>query len=189
MENPKHGKAGRPAGGEGDLGGGTGLGTEVDEKAGRQIPVPSADGGGVGVLPAAEGVPPPRPSGSATASSLSSREANFDGKRPYGGAEKDATLRLELTCPVASYPANALGLHDMHGNVLEWCADFFAPYPPGEAVNPVGPEEGRSRVLRGGARLHPSWHCRAAYRRSSRPSSRLGYFGFRLARTLPAASK
>jgi formylglycine-generating enzyme required for sulfatase activity len=88
-----------------------------------------------------------RPFGIGAGRALSSRQANFDGSEPYGGADKRKSLAA--TCAVASYPGNAFGLHDLHGNVWEWCADWHRPYPNGTVINPIGPSEGSSRVIPG----------------------------------------
>jgi formylglycine-generating enzyme required for sulfatase activity/tRNA A-37 threonylcarbamoyl transferase component Bud32 len=118
---------------------------------------------------------------------LSSREANFNGKSPYGGASEGPYL--ESTCRVGSYPANALGLFDMHGNVWEWCADWYRPYPPGNAANPTGPAEGSLRVYRGGGWGDYAGICRAASRYGIGPGIRISILGFRLARSLPSGGK
>ena len=57
----------------------------------------------------------------------------------------------EKTTPVGSFPANAWGLHDMHGNVWQWCQDWYGDYPQKDVVDPQGPEKGEFRVLRGGS--------------------------------------
>jgi uncharacterized protein (TIGR02996 family) len=113
--------------------------------------------------------------------SLSSTQANFDGNYPYGGA--DEGLHLARTCKVGSYPANAFGLHDMHGNVWEGCNDWYAKdyYACSPRRDPPGPSEGSHRVLRGGGWNDDGQFCRSAYRLSHAPAYRYDYLGFRVA--------
>jgi formylglycine-generating enzyme required for sulfatase activity len=75
-------------------------------------------------------------------------------------------LPLEKTSPVGSYPANAWGLHDLHGNVWEWCADRYEPgwYQAGPEADPVNTRGDRPRLIRGGAWREPAWKCRSASR-------------------------
>jgi formylglycine-generating enzyme required for sulfatase activity/serine/threonine protein kinase len=132
------------------------------------------------------GRPSSKPFGIGDGRTLSSREANFNGEFPFGGADKGPWLGA--TCRVGSYPANALGLMDMHGNVWEWCADWLADYPSGAATNPTGPTEGSFRVFRGGCCNTRAVYCRASHRWLTK-GDHTYYFGFRLARSIPSGGK
>jgi formylglycine-generating enzyme required for sulfatase activity len=120
-------------------------------------------------------------------SALPAREANFNGNFPLSGAGKGPYLGS--TCQVGSYAANALGLFDMHGNVWEWCEDWYGPYPQGAVTNPSGPLKGSNRVNRGGGWRSPGGLCRAAYRTSDAPGFRTSSLGFRLERSVPSGGK
>ncbi len=113
---------------------------------------------------------------------LNGTQANCDGNNPYGTTKKGPYL--EKTSPVGSYPANAWGLYDMHGNVWEWCQDWYGDYPKQSVTDPRGPEVGSGCVLRGGSWRDGAAFCRSAYRNWRDPSSRsdgFGGYGFRLA--------
>jgi len=88
------------------------------------------------------------------------------------------------THPVAQKNANAWGLFDMHGNVWEWCNDWYDSYPDISVTNPTGPSSGTQRVLRGGDWGSPSQSSRSAKRSATFPSYCDSNFGFRLSITL-----
>jgi sulfatase modifying factor 1 len=87
---------------------------------------------------------------------------------------------LQRTDNVGEYPANPWGFHDMHGNVREWCADWYGDYPTGAVSDPVGPAVGSGRVKRGGALYHTAFRARSADRCELHFSFNRPTLGFRL---------
>ena len=112
---------------------------------------------------------------------ISADQANYDGTYPYAN-EKKGVYR-QRTTHVGTFPANAWGLYDMHGNVWEWCGDWYGEYPKGEVVDPQGPRSGQGRVLRGGSFYNKASLIRSAYRLTHVPTHRSSNIGFRVART------
>jgi formylglycine-generating enzyme required for sulfatase activity len=125
--------------------------------------------------------------------SLSSKRANFNGNYPYGDVEKGQYLRK--TAKVGSYPPNSFGLYDMHGNVAEWCADWYDPnyYQDSPEEDPLGPPFGVVDtgftnfdknnffvVVRGGSWVDDGRACRAAYRYRAMPNTQYRLIGFRV---------
>ncbi|WP_374495231.1 formylglycine-generating enzyme family protein [Zoogloea sp.] len=116
-------------------------------------------------------------------------QVNYDGNYPYAGAEKG--LCRKTTVAVGSLPPNPWGLYEMHGNVWEWCADWYGPYPVGPQSDPAGPTDGSlvlrggllggRRVLRGGSWGSFAQYCRSACRYGIPPNGASHNTGFRLA--------
>ena len=84
--------------------------------------------------------------------------------------------------PVGQKPANRWGLHDMHGNVWEWCWDWYGSYPSGAQTDPTGASSGSGRVGRGGSWYFSAEYVRSADRSAGAPYIRTYVIGFRLAR-------
>ena len=119
-----------------------------------------------------------------TGENLTTDQANYNGNYPYKKFPKGKYVGK--TTLMGSYPANRWGLHDMHGNVWEWCMDWYDEKyyarckREGVVENPAGPDSGSYRVVRGGGWSNFAVYCRSAYRISVDPGSRDGTRGFRL---------
>lgn len=104
--------------------------------------------------------------------------SGFVGGSPDG---KGGDYRNHTT--VGSYRPNGWGLYDMHGNIYEWCLDWFQPrsaFTNERMVDPVGPIRGNSRLLRGGSLFTDAADCRSAHRGTADQSGRNEFFGFRV---------
>jgi formylglycine-generating enzyme required for sulfatase activity len=115
---------------------------------------------------------------------LSSKQANFGGK-PYNGAEAGPSLKR--AAKVGSYPPNAWGIHDMHGNVVEWCRDWYHAKLPGGKDPDLSSVKGTvnrdgtySRSRRGSAWTDDGWASRSALRQRFEPERRADHIGFRV---------
>ena len=121
--------------------------------------------------------------------SLGATMANFNGNHPYGGAEKG--IHRERTTQVDLFPPNGWGLHDMHGNVAEWCQDWYGDLSADAVTDPFGATSGTARVRRGGGWVDTASCCLSGFRYSSiAPSDdRYSTCGFRVARSERAMRK
>lgn len=109
-------------------------------------------------------------------------DANFDGTAPYNGAPAGPYLRE--TTPVGRYLANAWGLHDMLGNVWEWCRDGYSESLTG-GLDPLGPRSSPRRVYRGGCWHNPGSLCLSTSRAWGNPEQRGSGLGFRVILAAP----
>ena len=114
--------------------------------------------------------------------------ANFNGLFEYPPCEGEiyscynpSGVYLGAPTKVENFAPNAWGLHDMHGNISEWCHDWFAENLPGGSVtDPLGPETGEIRIIKGGSWDENAWGCRSAFRFSIYPDARSNTIGFRV---------
>ena len=112
---------------------------------------------------------------------ITTDEVNYNGNNPYSNDPKGKSRKK--TVQVKELPANQWGLYQMHGNVWEWCADWYGKYDVADKMNPVGPSSGEFRVLRGGSWADFGRNVRSAYRDWLDPGNRNGGdVGFRFSR-------
>ncbi len=111
---------------------------------------------------------------------LSSSDANFKGFVPYNGAKRGPFLFR--TTNVGSYRGNAWGIHDMHGNVWEYCAGWYTDEARG-GIDPEAATNGTYRIGKGGSWFHDGRYSRSAFRYWIEPDMRQGTVGFRIAAT------
>jgi len=109
---------------------------------------------------------------------ITTDQANFDGKFVYPGGQAGEYRRS--TTPVRTFPPNAWGLYDMHGNVYQWCSDWYGRYPTSAVTDPPGPSSGADRVIRGGRYGSAPRYIRSAARYSYNAKNSSVVFGFRV---------
>jgi formylglycine-generating enzyme required for sulfatase activity len=110
---------------------------------------------------------------------INTNQANFNGNTPYANSGAKGSYR-QRTTEVGTFPPNSWGLYDMHGNVWEWCWDWFGVYSMASQNNPTGPTSGAGRVLRGGSWGNQAQYLRSAYRSGNAPMYKFRHLGFRV---------
>lgn len=108
---------------------------------------------------------------------ISTTQANYNGSFQYIDIEKGE--KRNKTLPCKSFCANTFGVYDMHGNVSEWCNDWYGDYSNDFEIDPRGSQSGEYRVFRGGSFTSPAKHCRSACRDGNLPGHKRFNVGFR----------
>lgn len=116
-----------------------------------------------------------------TGNCLTNLQANYLWSDSYNNCNNTTYNSPRRTQAVGTYAANAWGLHDMHGNVWEWCSDWYGSYPSTFQINPTGPTAGTYRLIRGGSWNSSAWYCRSAIRHNiATPEESYYTTGFRI---------
>ncbi|MDR3172334.1 MAG: SUMF1/EgtB/PvdO family nonheme iron enzyme [Treponema sp.] len=122
-----------------------------------------------------------------TGNNITTDQANYDGNYPYSKNKKG--VYQEKTLPVGTFAPNKWGLYNMHGNVGEWCWDWYGEYSFGSEHDPAGASSGTRRVNRGGSWFDNGQNLRSAKRGYYSPSHRVNSLGFRILRPISEGIK
>lgn len=111
---------------------------------------------------------------------ISDSQANYDWRAPYDGCSNTNRFSRWHTEPVNSYQPNTWGLYNMHGNISEWCSDWYGQYLSVAQTNPTGADNGTERVVRGGTNSNIAYALRSAYRYMRKPEYASSTIGLRI---------
>jgi formylglycine-generating enzyme len=115
-----------------------------------------------------------------TGSCISKTDADYNWNYAYSTCNNADPNSPHTTQAIGTYAPNAYGLYDMHGNVYEWCSDWYGEYSTSAQTNPAGSTSGSQRVLRGGSWADYAWYCRSAFRGAFDPMNYSSTVGFRV---------